>query len=157
MSIDGNYVCTNLVEHGADYNIYSIPVKLNGSYTSLVAQYHYSTNKYEILCASDDIDEHGMSAKSMRELKEGDKIEFVLGAYLMDSKEPFDFVIGETTYSSSTKMEDMHLGEGAYMYQFVLTDALDKKHQTDYYVQRYRSDGTIVVETLDEYFDEIGR
>ena len=157
MSIDGNYVCTNLVEHGADYNIYSIPVKLNGSYTSLVAQYHYSTNKYEILCASDDIDEHGMSAKSMRELKEGDKIEFVLGAYLMDSKEPFDFVIGETTYSSSTKMEDMDLGEGAYMYQFVLTDALDKKHQTDYYVQRYRSDGTIVVETLDEYFDEIGR
>ncbi|MBE6472683.1 MAG: zinc-ribbon domain-containing protein [Coriobacteriaceae bacterium] len=153
MAIDGNYVCANLVEHGDGYNIYSIPVNLNGESTNLVATYDFSTKKYEILFASDDIEEYGTAATNMRELKDGDKIEFLFGAYLFDTGESFSFTMGSTTYSkSSTTMEDLDLGEGAYLYQFVLTDVLGEEHDTEFYVQHYKADGSITVESLDDYF-----
>lgn len=152
MAIDGNYVCVNLVEHGDGYNIYSIPVRLNGENTNLVATYDYDSKKYEVLFASDDISEYGTAATNMRELKNGDKIEFMFGAYLLDTGESFSFAMGSTTYSSSMKMEDLDLGEGVYLYQFVLTDVLGEEHDTEFYVQNYKADGSITVVTLDEYF-----
>ena len=49
-------------------------------------------------------------------------------------------------------MEDLDLGEGAYLYQFVLTDVLGEEHDTEFYVQHYKADGSITVESLDDYF-----
>ena len=42
---------------------------------------------------------------------------------------------------SNPELYDLDLGEGAYLYQFVLTDVLGEEHDTEFYVQHYKADG----------------
>ena len=143
MAIDGNYVCANLLEHGNGYNLYSVPVKLNDRYTNLIASYDYASRSYEILCACDEAGPDVMSSKSLRALQDGDQIVFVFGAHSFDTNETFTFEMGQTTYSSETRMANQDMGAGSYLFRFTITDVLGQTADTAYFVQDYAEDGSI--------------
>lgn len=155
MGIDGNAVSAILLEAGDGYNMYAIPILLNGEPSNLIAYYSYSENAYEIICACPVIGEEGLASKDLRALEEGDKIEFQFTAVSLETDETFTFEMGEVTWSDSVTMEDVDLGDGAWLYRFVMTDVLGDDHYSDMYVQNAQGD-QITVETLEEYFDEIG-
>ena len=73
-SIDGNLVYMEISFEGEDYNLYSIPVLLNGEEYHLQVVYDFTTEEWEILGARQGIEDNGMSDKEMRLLEEGDEI-----------------------------------------------------------------------------------
>jgi len=151
MAIDGNWVNATLYEVGDDYNLYYIPAQVNGKETNIIARYDFTKGKYEIVCTCATFDEEGkLAPKEMRALEVGDVVEFQFAGYRLDTDETVIFNMGQVVWSESTTMEDLDLGEGAYLFSFVLTDVLGKDHDTDLYVQSYEGD-YITVETLEDY------
>ena len=155
MAIDGNWVSATLYEVGDGYNMYYIPVLLNGEASNLIARYDFDEDAYEVVCACAVIDEANLAPKEMRALEDGDVVQFQFNGYKLDGDESVVFSLGEVTWSDDVVMDDIDLGDGAYLFRFVLTDVLGGEHPTDLYVQNYQN-GTIIVETLGEYLNEIG-
>ena len=155
MAIDGNWVSAVLYEVGDDYNLYYIPVLLNGESTNLIARYDFNTASYEVLCSCPVIDDN-MAPKELKALENGDVIEFQFVGYLFETDETVTFEMGEVVWSDDVVMEDVDLGSGGFLYRFVITDVLGEEHMTDLYVQDYRDDGYIYVKELSDYLEEIG-
>ena len=49
LAIDGNYVCATLTEQGDGYNLYYVPVNLNGERTGLLVEYDYSSKTFQVI------------------------------------------------------------------------------------------------------------
>ncbi len=151
MAIDGNWVSATLYEVGDDYNMYYIPVLLNGEEANLIARYDFNDGAYEVVCACASFDgESKLAPKEMRALETGDVVDFRFTGYLIESDETVTFNLGQVTWSDGTTMKDVDLGDGAYLFRFNLTDVLGKDHETDLYVQVYQGDSITVV-PLAEY------
>ena len=73
-SIDGNIVYMELSYESEDYNLYAIPVLLNGEEYNLQVVYDFSTDEWNVLGARQGIDNSGMADKELRLLQEGDEI-----------------------------------------------------------------------------------
>ena len=73
-SIDGNIVYMELSYESEDYNLYAIPVLLNGEEYNLQVVYDFSTDEWNVLGARQGIDNRGMADKELRLLQEGDEI-----------------------------------------------------------------------------------
>ena len=154
MAIDGNWVSTMLYEIGDGYNMYYIPVLLNGQDSNLIARCDMNAGTYEIVCACAVVDNTTLAPKEMRALENGDVIEFQFGASTFDGQE-LTFELGRVVWNDDVKMEDIDLGEGVYLFRFMLTDVLGEEHPTDLYVQNYEGD-TITVEPLADYLERTG-
>lgn len=73
-AIDGHLAYMELSFDGDDYNLYSVPVLLNGEEYNLQVAYDFTTQEWSILGAWQGIDENGMADKEMRLLKAGGEI-----------------------------------------------------------------------------------
>ncbi|MCR5356200.1 MAG: hypothetical protein K6E63_02230 [Lachnospiraceae bacterium] len=125
MTIGGEYVYAELIEQNEDYNLYTIPIKLNGEEMFLKAVYDYNKEEYRILGAYDGMDdETGQSGRDVKKLKAGDKITFLFGVFDLESEsDDVDFVeLGEITWSDDMKMIDEEMGDGSFFYMFCMTD-----------------------------------
>ncbi|MDR2750942.1 MAG: hypothetical protein LBC41_09795, partial [Clostridiales bacterium] len=78
-AIDGSFVYMELENEGDDYNLYTIPVTLNGEPCHLSAAYDFNDSEYRILGARRD-SETDMSDKNLRKLKPGDELVTMLYA-----------------------------------------------------------------------------
>lgn len=141
MTIGDCYVAPELVSQEESYNIYSIPVLLNGEQTNLRAVYDYDKEEFSILGAYDGIEDNGMSSRNIRKLKKGDKLVFLFD--IEDTNGNSDTVeMGELTYDDSCKLEESDLSDGNYLYRFVVTDIKGNAHYSDPVEIEYR-DGEI--------------
>ena len=125
MTIGGEYVYAELIEQNDDYNLYTIPVKLNGEEMFIKAVYDYNTEDYRILGVYDGMDdETGQSGRDVKKLKAGDKITFLFGVFDLESDDDdVDFVeLGEITWSDDMVMTDEDLGDGDFFYMYCLED-----------------------------------
>ena len=59
---------------GEDYNLYSVPVLINGEEYNMQVVYDFTVEEWSILGAAPGLDESGMAAKELRLLREGDVI-----------------------------------------------------------------------------------
>ena len=102
------------------YNLYSIPIKLNGVRCFLQVAYIYADKKYQILGATRGLDDNGMSYRELIQIKPGDEIttiHYIAPTFGDDTN--FDFVeIGTFTVSEDTTVSDSTLGDGQYFYLF---------------------------------------
>ena len=138
LTIDGHYVSATLAEVGDGYNLYYIPIKLNGEQTGLIVEYDFSTNEYSALCVWDDANQvTGMAAKTGRLLQEGDEVQFL-----------FPVMNAKTLISSTTALDTMtwhedanigyeNIGDGTFAFRYVITDVLGNEMKTDLVYQRY--------------------
>ena len=118
--LDGHPVYVEITEENDGYNLYSIPIKLNGVECNLQVAYVYAEEKYYILGARKGLDSHGMSSRELLKLRAGDEIT-TLHYGMTISGEDSDFTqvdVDTFTIGENPEIKDESLGDGNYGYCF---------------------------------------
>lgn len=120
--LDGHPIYVEITAMEKDYNLYSIPIKLNGEECNLLVSYQFKNQKYKILGARQGMDNHGMADRNLRKLKKGDKVTTIHYAMTISGNdEEFRPVEGETfTIKDTPTVKDENLSDGSYGYLFEL-------------------------------------
>ncbi|MCR5791151.1 MAG: hypothetical protein K6G83_14815 [Lachnospiraceae bacterium] len=132
MTVGDEFVYAELIEQNEDYNLYTIPILLNGEEMNLRAVYDYDEEAYSILGVNEGIDpETGQSGRDIKQLKNGDKVEFLFDLYDPETDEEEMIPIGEITWSSDTIMEDTYMDDDRFLYMFKLEDIFGDVYYSD--------------------------
>lgn len=125
-TINGQYCAPVLIAENDDYNLYSIPILLNGEETNLRAAYVWDSadsGHFEIYGAWAGLDtDTGMSSRDIVKLEDGDEITLLFNGTNWDSGDTTTYAMGSFTVNGDVKMEDSELFDGEYLYQFEVTD-----------------------------------
>ena len=149
IALDGNFVNAQIVDETEDYNLYAIPINLNGKRTNLVAAWRFDQNRFEILGAYDGVDEaSGTVPKGMRTLKEGDEVAILFRATDIETGDGFEVEYFTLKWKNDMKLEDIDLGDGDYLYRYEIVDVLGNVTYSDPVIMHYQ-DGVIEPEELD--------
>ena len=123
-AIDGHIVYMELSCEGEDYNLYSVPVLLNGEEYNLQVAYDFSGGEWTILGASQGLDESGMASKELRLLEEGDVIATIWQLSSFSGEDDFEmYTAEELTVTADTAFGEAALPDGQYGMVFELRDA----------------------------------
>lgn len=127
-SIDGAVVYMELTYEGDDYNLYAVPVLLNGEEYNLQVAYDFGTEEWSILGARQGIDESGMAGKELRQLAEGDELTTIWYVSTLSDDEDFIAYEADTiTVGANTAFGEIDLPDGQYAMVFEMRDALDNR------------------------------
>lgn len=121
-ALNGIYVNLNLLSATESYNLYSIPIKLNGERMNLRAIYDWEKGAYRVLGALAQGDDSGASSRDMRRLKNGDKVAVLMEGINWETGDTTEYEIGTFTVQGTVKLEEMGLTDGDYLYQYELVD-----------------------------------
>ncbi|MCI9143530.1 MAG: clostripain [Lachnospiraceae bacterium] len=131
-AIDGHLVYMELSFEGDDYNLYAVPVLLNGEAYNLQVAYDFSTEKWSILGASQGLDESGMASKEMRLLEEGDVINTIWKIASYSGEDDFEmYAAEELTVTVETSFGEAPLMDGSYSMVFEMWDAMGNYAYSD--------------------------
>lgn len=123
-AIDGHLVYMELSCEGEDYNLYSVPILLNGEEYNLQVAYDFSGGEWTILGASQGLDESGMASKELRLLEEGDVITTIWQLSSFSGDDDFEmYAAEELTVTADTAFGETALPNGQYGMVFELRDA----------------------------------
>ena len=126
--LDGHPVYVEITAENDGYNLYSIPIKLNGVECNLLVAYVYADEKYYIIGARKGIDNHGMSDRDLIKLRAGDEIT-TLHYGMTISGEDTDLTQVEVdtfTIGDASQIKDEPLGDGSYGYGFEFMTPTDE-------------------------------
>lgn len=125
-SIDGNIVYMELSYESEDYNLYAIPVLLNGEEYNLQVVYDFSTDEWNVLGARQGIDNRGMADKELRLLQEGDEITTIWYMSTASGDDEFEpYTAATVTVTADTAFGEMELPDGSYSMVYEMRDAMD--------------------------------
>lgn len=123
-AIDGSLVYMELSFEGDDYNLYSVPVLLNGDAYNLQVAYDFTAEEWSILGASQGLDESGMAGKELRLLEEGDVITTIWKIASYSGDDDFEmYTAEELTVTANTAFGETPLFDGSYSMVFEMWDA----------------------------------
>ena len=122
-AIDGCLCHMEIVFQGDDYNLYNVPVLLNGAPCQLKVAYDYNTEEYYILGAMRGLDDYGMADRSMERLRVGDVITTLHKAATTTGEDEFEWYEFDTlVVDRYTSFSEIDLGDGQFALLFTLTD-----------------------------------
>lgn len=152
MTIGGEYVNAELIEETDNYNIYSIPVEVNGEDTNLRAIYDFSDEKYRVLGTYDGVESgedspSSMTSRGIKPLPEGDELVFLLPSYNIDTDEESWYTTDPVTWSSDVVMEDTDMGDGLFLYMYEIRDIFGTTYDTDPVEMQAEGDSIIPYES----------
>ena len=131
-AIDGHLVYMELSFEGEDYNLYSVPVLLNGEAYNLQVVYDFSAEEWIILGASQGLDASGMASKELRLLAEGDVITTIWKMASYSSDDDFEmYAAEELTVTAETSFGEAPLFDGSYSMVFEMWDAVGNYAYSD--------------------------
>ena len=123
-ALDGHLVYMELSFEGEDYNLYSVPILLNGEAYNLQVAYDFTAEEWSILGASQGLDESGMASKELRLLAEGDVITTIWKAATFTGDDDFEmYAAEELTVTADTAFGEAPLFDGSYSMVFEMWDA----------------------------------
>lgn len=123
-AIDGHLVYMELSFEGEDYNLYSVPILLNGEGCNLQIAYDFTTEEWNILGASPGLDDSGMASKELRLLEEGDVMTTIWKLASYSGDDDFEmYTAEELTVTADTAFEEAPLFDGSYSMVFEMWDA----------------------------------
>lgn len=124
-SLDGALCYMEIAYEGDTYNLYSIPILLNGEDYNLLVVYDFETGEYGIEGARKPLDESGAADKNLRYLVEGDEIQTVHFANVIssDSDELLAVPIDTLKATADTAFAETELGDGIFIMIFVMKDS----------------------------------
>ena len=123
-ALDGHLVYMELSFEGEDYNLYSVPILLNGEAYNLQVAYDLTAEEWSILGASQGLDESGMASKELRLLAEGDVITTIWKAATFTGDDDFEmYAAEELTVTADTAFGEAPLFDGSYSMVFEMWDA----------------------------------
>lgn len=131
-SIDGNIVYMELSFEGEDYNLYSVPILLNGEEYNLQVAYDFSVEEWSVLGARQGIDESGMADKELRLLEVGDEITTIWYMATATGDDDFEPYAANTfTVTEDSSFAEMSLPDGSYSMIFEMRDAMGNYAYSD--------------------------
>jgi len=119
-ALDGHPIYMEITQEEDDYNLYAVPIKLNGEECNLVVAYNYKDEKYHVLGARKGLDTNGLAAKNLIKLKKGDRVTTLHYAMTISGTET-DYTQVEVdtfTLGDTVAFQDEAVGEGKYGYYF---------------------------------------
>lgn len=123
-ALDGHLIYMELSFEGDDYNLYSVPILLNGEAYNLQVAYDFTAEEWSILGASQGLDESGMASKELRLLAEGDVITTIWKAATFTGDDDFEmYAAEELTVTANTAFGEAPLFDGSYSMVFEMWDA----------------------------------
>lgn len=123
-AIDDCLVYMELSFEGEDYNLYSVPILLNGEEYNLQVAYDFETEEWSILGASKGLDESGMAGKELRLLEEGDVITTIWQLASYSGDDDFEmYAAEELTVTADTAFGETPLFDGRYCMVIEMWDA----------------------------------
>lgn len=125
-SIDGHLTYMELSFDGEDYNLYSVPILLNGESYNLQVSYDFNTMEWSIIGATPELDESGMAAKELRILEPGDEITTLWwSSSYSDEEEDFvPYEVDTFPVTETTSFGETELPNGSYVLIFEMWDAV---------------------------------
>ena len=123
-ALDGSLAYMELSYEGEDYNLYSVPILLNGEEYNLQIAYDFSSEQWSILGARQGIDDSGMADKELRLLQPGDEVTLVW--YMTDlstDADPEAYTADTVVISENTAFGEVQLPDGQYAMLFEMYDA----------------------------------
>ncbi len=131
-ALDGHLVYMELSFEGEDYNLYSVPILLNGEAYNLQVAYDFTTEEWSILGASQGLDESGMASKELRLLAEGDVITTIWKAATFTGDDDFEmYAAEELTVTADTAFGEAPLFDGSYSMVFEMWDSVGNYAYSD--------------------------
>ncbi len=125
-AINGLFCSPTVIAAAERYNIYSIPILLNGEQTNLRAAYIWNadgTGYFKILGTWDGIDNStGMSARGIRKLEMGDEVTPLLLGINWETGEEQYYFYGSFIYEGEAEISEEPLDDGDYLYYFIVRD-----------------------------------
>jgi len=147
-SLNGYYVSLTLIEEGEDYNLYSIPIMLNGEVTNLRAAYVWEsddTGYFEVYGCWNGLDtETGMSSREIIQLVDGDEVTILMDGLNWDTGETIQYELGSFVVDGEVVLEEIDLFDGDYLFEYEVTDIFGSKYYSD----------SIIIEYLDGQITE---
>jgi len=145
-ALNGYYVDFNLIEEGVDYNLYSIPITLNGVDTNLRAAYVWDTDDtghFEVYGCWTGLDsEFGMSSREIVQLKDGDEVTILMNGQNWDTGETIQYEVGTFIVDGPVVLEEIDLFDGDYLFEYMVTDVFGSTYYSDSIIMEYK-DGQI--------------
>ena len=118
-SINDRECYMELVYEGDDYNLYTVPIKLNGE------------DSY-FLGATSGVDESGQAGKDMRPLEKGDKVAIVYYAQSLEGDDEIQEMPDEEfSWKESYQFKEKDLPDGKYAFTYEVTDITGKSTMSD--------------------------
>ena len=131
-AIDGHMVYMELSYEGDDYNLYAVPVLLDGEAYYLQVVYDFTEEAWSILGARQGIDDSGMASKELRLLQEGDELTTVWYVSSISGDDDFaPYEIDTFTVTADTSFDEVELPDGQYFMMFELRDVMDNYAYSD--------------------------
>lgn len=124
-SIDGNFCFMELTFEGEEYNLYSVPIKLNGKKCVLRVAYNYTDECYHILGARRGT-QGGAADRKLIKIKPGDEIIPIL--YAMDisdeavSDDLVEFEMDSIIVTEDTTFYDEEMGDVELGFMYSIDD-----------------------------------
>lgn len=111
---------------GDDYNLYSVPILLNGLEYNLNVVYNFTDAQYSIPGArKGSATESGMADKNLRQPVPGDKITTL--HYIMsitwDDTDYQQVEVDTLTVTDKTSFDEVDMGDGSFLMYFEMVDA----------------------------------
>lgn len=122
--LDGCLVYMEIAFEGDDYNLYSVPILLNGEEYNLNVIYDFGKEAYEVQGGRKPIDVNGMADKNLRYLVEGDVITTIhYGSSISgESDELLPVEVDTITVTPETSFSEIELGDGFFLQVFEMRD-----------------------------------
>lgn len=131
-SIDGHMVYMELAYDGEDYNLYSVPILLNGEAYNLQVAYDFTLEEWSILGASQGLDDTGMASKELRLLQPGDQITTIWQLSTYSGDDDFEmYAAEEFTVTDQTAFGETALPDGNYAMVITMQDAAGNEAYSD--------------------------
>ncbi len=144
---DGQLLAMYVVSSGEEGVVYTSPIFLNGKRTNLRI---VRTNESIVVeGAWDGIDEHGMAAREITKIKEGDKIVPAYFASATNSDKTSELKGKEYTWAKDSAITFNTMPAGDYYYGFCIEDIFGDTLTTDVQVFRIAADGKIQFITVE--------
>ena len=131
-AIDGELVYMELSNEGDGYNLYSVPILLNGEAYNLQVVYDFSVEAWSILGARQGIDDSGMADKELRLLQEGDEITTIWKLASYSGEDDFEmYTAAVIPVTAQTSFSEAPLFDGIYCMVFEMWDAMGNYAYSD--------------------------
>lgn len=118
--LNGHPVYVEITAEDDGYNLYAVPIKLNGERCNLEVAYNYKDQKYHILGARKGIDSSGMGSRNLVQLKRDDRITTIHYAMILSGNDTNPQEVEVDTFSAgdNPRVADEDVGDGLYGYFF---------------------------------------
>ena len=142
----------NLIEEGDDYNLYSIPIMLNGEETNLRAAYIWTSDGsgyFEVYGCWGGLDsDTGLSDRDIIKLADGDEITILMNGENWDTGDTTQYEIGSFVVDGPVVLEETDLFDGDYLYEYEVTDVFGNVYYSEPIIMEY-ADGQITEYTTE--------